>query len=216
MPSLNQLSEHICGLLDQPNNIPLREQVKFSVKHYRASLIRRDVERNGLSHHYIQAFNVKLIAFDKADTCVASLDCQVLRTENKLPRSIRMKRGGIPFKYFGAIGGIESYTFTELSELTFTFHNKYTANIKRYDIINDYGYIFNTNKVGVVRIEDIFSNPEEAIDFCDDTACYTDDMEFPLPEDMIQTIVEGIIKGEFRLIPTDQQVKINIDENKGR
>ena len=212
MASLNQISEHICGLLGSPLNISLREQVKFSVKYYRAFLIRRDIERNGISHHYVQAFNVKLIPIDKGDTCVITIDCQILRTENKLPRSIRSKRGGTPFKYFGEVGGVEPYTFTELSELAFTFHNKYTANVKRYDIINDYGYIFNTNKVGVARIEDIFSNPEEAIDFCDDTACYTDDMEFPLPDDMIQTIVESIIKGEFKLIPSSNEVKINEDE----
>ena len=98
MATLNEISATICDALGKPFDGMLKQRVKFSIKYYRAMLIRRDAERNPMSKHNVQRMNVKLKKVDKADTCVVDIDCDVLRTEHKIPKPVRMNSDS-PFKY---------------------------------------------------------------------------------------------------------------------
>jgi hypothetical protein len=62
-------------------------------------------------------------------------------------------------------------------------------------------YIYNADGLGYINVRGIFEDPEDVALFdCDGSDCYDDDMDFPIPMDMLQTITQGIMSGELMLL----------------
>ena len=213
MTTLNSISEHIAFLLKDPLNTQLRQNIKASIKYWRATLIRRDVTRNGLSDEFLQRIYVDLVKVDKADACNFNLDCLILKTKVEIPKPIRLNND-ILFKFVGSVDG-KPFTFVEYEEVAYTAYNKFTSKVIRYNYTNGYLYIFGNLKLKKLAIQAIFINPEEINKSCDDTDCYNDDKPFPIAEDMLQQIVQGILSTEFRLVNQgDDEVEIDTDASK--
>lgn len=211
MPTLNQIADTICDRLNQPFNVMLLERKKFEVKYWRAMFMRRDVEKNGLSYEFYQSYIVELIKVDKVDSCLIGVDCTVLRTKFKIPKPVRFK-DDVPFKYFGDIEGNNSFPYVEFEELKYTKSNKYTSKNIRHNYTNGYGYIFNNTKLKYVRIISACVNPEQVNTCTSDGEyiCYDDDMEFPIADDMLQSIIDGIVNEELKT-PIDE-IEVPIEE----
>lgn len=208
MATLNQIAERIAFAQNQPLNIMLKENLKFSVRYWRAILIRRDIYANGMSDEFLQRIYIPLIKVDKADACNFDLDCvKVLRTAVEIPKPIRVKND-VLFKFVGTADG-KPFTYTEYEEVPYTCYNKYTSKSLRYAYINGFIYVFNNTLLKQLAIQTPFVDPYQANSLCE--GCFTDDSEFPCPEDMIQQIVQGIITGELRVIPVDEEVDIQSD-----
>ena len=204
--TLRETAEYIAARLDKPNDFVLIQQLEYSIKIWRALLIRRDAEVNQESSLYLQGMEFDLIKVDQLDPCSAVVGCPVLRSKNRIPKPVRLKDGRL-FKFVGEAGiGTRKkiFSYVEPENLEYTKHNKFTANVIRYSYYNGYVYVFNNLLYRKINIEFVFENPEEFISCCD---CYSDDYEFPLPADMIQIIIQGILTNEFKLKPIDQEVK---------
>lgn len=203
--SLNKIAERIAYGLDDPFNVMLLENIKFSIKNLRATFIRRDITANNLSPEYLQRIKINLIKVDKADICNLNLDCvNVLRTETVIPQFLRWK-SDVPFKFFGTLDG-KSFTYTEYEEIPYTCYNRFTNNILRYSLINGYAYVFNNTLLKYAFLEHIFIDPYEANTLC--TGCFDDDSPFPCPADIVEQIIQEIWK-EFRKVPKDEEIKID-------
>lgn len=216
MATLNNIADFLADRLGRPFDDFLKVDLKFAVKYWRAFLIRQDVERNGTSREFLQRFILPLVKVDKADSCAIDIGCLVLKTGRLVPKPVRLKQP-VPFKYVGEVGGDGSWTHTELEELQFTKENKYTSNVIRYNYINNLIYVYGNIRVKFVAIEGVFANPEEAIDYCVGSAdCVTDDEPFPIGEDMLKTLMDGILKGEFNIkAPIEKQdVEVTNDNDR--
>jgi len=211
MATLNEIADLVAGRLDDPLNEVLKESIKFSVKYYRATLIRRDVAKNGDSLHFLQTLKVKLKRVDKADSCIASLGCPILRSENKIPNPIRLNSDEA-FNFVGSVGRQKGFTYTRLEELPYTTYLEFNALEVRYEWINGYLYIFNNLKFKYAELVAAYADPSKVKDDCSDVACFNDDMEFPLGEDMIETIIKALLSGEFRLVTKEDNV-VEIEED---
>ena len=212
MASLNQIAERIAYAKNQPLNTVLRENIKFSVKYWRALLIRRDMAANGLSDEFLQRIDIPLQKVDEADACLFNLGCNdILRTINPVPKPIRVKSDTL-FKFVGTPGITttlnKSFSYVENEEVSFRKYNRFTSKTICYTYVNRYIYIFNNTFLKSVRVQSAFSNPSELNISC--IGCYTDDMEFPIGDDMIGSIVDGILKGEMSLQvpPADEEVRL--------
>ena len=212
--TLNEISERIAYALNEPLNYILKENIKFSVKYWRALLIRRDVQANGLSDEFLQRIYLDLIKVDKADACNFNLNCtDVLRTKNPIPRPLRLKND-ILFKFVGTVDG-KPFSYVEYEEVAYTCYNKFTSKDIKYNYTNNYLYVFNNTKLKKIAIQSAFSDPTEVNQFCNTDTCYTDDMEFPCPYDMVQQIVQGILSNEFKILnPLDEEVDIESERDK--
>lgn len=211
MANLNEIADLVAGRLNDPLNEVLKEQIKFAVKYYRAFLIRRDITKNGMSNEFLQSIKVKLQRADKADSCIASLNCPILRSVNKIPNPIRLNSDEA-FKFVGSVGRQKSFTYTRLEELPFTNYLEFNTDEIRYEWMNGYLYIFNNLKLKYAELVAPYANPNKVKDDCDDIPCFNDDMEFPLGDDLLQTIITGLLSGEFKLRAIeDGQVEIEED-----
>jgi hypothetical protein len=212
MLTLNEISERIAYALNEPLNYILKENIKFSVKYWRALLIRRDVATNGMSNSFLQRFYMDLIKVDKADACNFNLDCvTVLRTKNPIPTPVRLKSDSL-FKFIGTVDG-KSFPEVEYEEIPYTCYNKFTNNSIRFSYINNYIYVFNNTKLKKLALQYIVEFPETINNFCTEDSCYNDDMPFPCPADLVQQIINGILSSEFKILnPNDEEVKIDVDK----
>lgn len=208
--NLNQIAERIAYDKGQPFNIMLLENIKFSIRYWRALLIRRDVAANGMSDELLQRGYLDLVKVDKADACNFDLgQCStILRTKNQIPQLVRIK-SDVLFKFVGSVDG-KPFTYTEYEEVPYTCYNRFTSSIVRYSYINNYLYFFNNTKLKKAAIQAIFVDPYQINNLCDDN-CYDDNSEFPCPADLVQAIVAGITTGELKVMNKDEQVDIDQD-----
>lgn len=209
MATLKQIADEIAGALDRPFDDMFKERLKAIIKNERAYLIREQAEKYGLDDAFRQRYTVALERVDKADGLV-DVNCDVLRTSNKIAKPIRLKRDAI-FSYVGNAEGTNAYRFTELSELKFRHFLFLLADHISYNYMNGYVYIYGNIKLKTVTLDAAFESPElvlpnETAEDISNGIEYTEDMEFPLPIDMIQNIKARLLSGELSI--TDSKDKV--------
>lgn len=210
MASFNNIADFVADRLGKPLDAAFKEDIKFAARTWGAFLIRQDYERNGSNALYLRRFVVRLVKVDAADTCGAPVDCLVLRSEFKIPSPVRIKSASL-FEYVGSIDWNYAFTPTKAEELQYTRFNKYTSDIIRYDYINGYIYVFNAKRVTKIGIKEVPVNPAEIVDLCaNGGSCITDDESIPYPEDMVKTIVEGLLSGLFKISKEPEPTTVEV------
>lgn len=202
MATLRQLVTNTAERLGKWDDEGFLEVLKFTWNYWRATFVRRDLERNiHLSPDYIQDLGCSILfeKVDKADCCEVTLGCDVFQTVDPLPQFIRLKTGpGIT--YVGGVDGLNPYRLIDLSRVPYIAHETYTKHLPAAYWFGRKLRLLNASPERL-RIMGILFDPELAASYqCAGGACYTDDSEYPLPADMIQPITEGIINGELRLM----------------
>lgn len=208
MTTRNSIAYSIAGKLNQPVNLLLIENIKFSIDYWRAFLVRQDYEKNGRDARAIQTITKTLIKVDKADVCNIDTDCAVLRTTNKMPTTASIKEGS-PFLTVQFADLSEVIGYVPYTDLAFSSNGKYLKNRRFYTFNNNYIYVFNQPKIGFVTVSAVWNNPTELMHDCiDDSNCVTDDDPYPLSGHMIQIITRGILSGEFPIIPNNHETNV--------
>jgi hypothetical protein len=92
---------------------------------------------------------------------------------------------------------------------------KYGKNLIYYEVVNGKVRLYGNTLIKYVRIKDNFVDPEKVNDAnCGQDGvvkeCYNDDMEFPCPADLIDTIVDILIRRGAAFIQTSDDVEIDI------
>lgn len=202
MASLNELAYSIATKLGKPIDYMLIQDIKFSIVNYRALFIRQDYTKNG-RYHYLLVQDLGCLETeltDSAECCTVESGCDVVRTKLEIPDPVRLK-GLEDFVFVGGIDKKTRYTMSIPEEIGYLQYSKFTKNDPRYYYMNKRIYLINV-PVGYVNVRGIFADPRKAELFnnCSGADCYTDDEQFPCPEDMIVGIKEGLISGELRIL----------------
>ena len=192
MATLNQLATRVANHIGEPFNHELKERIKDSYRFYRAERIRQSIEKNGIDDSLKVSYCADLELVDSGDDCLKVIGCEILRTVNKVVKPVRYKSDE-PFTYVGAIDGTISYLYSDLASIGYM---NYLPNIGQaiyYYYENDYIFIKGSNKVDRIRIQSVPANLESLMTLCNGD-CWNDDMEYPIPEDMIESITLEIMK----------------------
>lgn len=232
MASVNQLISEIAHAVGEPNNVPLRRNIRYAILHTRNELIRKSYE----NHHYVdkvlnQRFRVNIIDVPDGDlqNNIGLKLPAIKRTQSKVPKPIRLTNG-LPFQSIRTVG----YNNTEIAFAKEASAKFYTylaglCNSPVYDYINGFIYFFNHDANWFTGIESVIIEspfeiphliPEETFEYSKnpksdiDTEFDFDNNEFLLPEDMIGQIKDIIFKRnllnvprETNEIPTDNVIK---------
>lgn len=222
MASLNQLISEIAHAVGDPNNVPLRRNIRYAILHTRNELIRKSYE----AHNYVdkglqQRFRIDII--DVPDGDVHNSQWlrlpAIKRTKSKVPRPVRLTNG-LPFQSIRTVGfNNNEIAFAKESSAKFYHHLTGFCNQPIYDYINEYIYFFSHDvdwfkNIGSIIIESVFEAPylipEETIDSIKDSSFDNiddetkfDDDEFLLPEDMIGSIKDIIFKRNLLNVPRE-------------
>ena len=200
----NILNTYRGGRLNHGEHISL-DQVKFTVKYYRAMMIRRDMARNGfVSNGVEQDINcLELEVIDASKCCNLKTDCEVYRTVKPLPKFVRLNFNDA-ITYAGDATGLDSYQIVEPHMVQWLPYDKYTKTKKKVYILDNYLYLYNADGDGVINIRGIFEDPDKLGQYtnCEGIPCYDDNSEYPLPMDMLQIMTQAILGGEMKILAT--------------
>lgn len=204
--TLNEIAYNILNIVrggrsNSDEHISL-SQIKFNIKYYRAMMIRRDLARNNfMSRHLEQDLGcIKMQKVNASKCCNFDIDCEVYKSEVKIPRTVRANFKDM-ITYVGGVDGITRIPVIQSDYVKFIPYDKYTKNQRKAFFIEDYLYIYNPDGIELINVRGVFEDPEEVAKFdCDGTDCYDDNAPFPMPADMIQAITTALLSGEMMMI----------------
>jgi hypothetical protein len=191
MASLNLIASSDAMLMGRPFDTPLIENIKVLYRQLAPKYIRQSIERNGVDDIMRKGYVAKLTRASRLDPCVIE-GCTIVRTELKVPTPLRYK-SDVPFLYVGVADLLKPRPFIYILPVELKYINSYKLNnrIPRYFYLNDYLYFINIGLVEEVRVINIWENPDEVVSYCTND-CWTDDMEYPIPMDIISAIKKEI------------------------
>lgn len=224
MSSINQLTSEIAHAVGQPNNVPLRRNIKYAIIHTRNELIRRSFENNRYVDKGLQQrIRLSIINVTDGDIKTDRIDLikPIKRTAQKVPRPVRLTNN-LPFQSVRTLGyDNHELPFAKEASAKFYSHLVGMCNLPCWDYINEYIYFFSKEdtanwfkSVDNIIVESVFETPhlieietydkdgtiiERTIDNEDDF----DDDEFLLPEDMIGAIKDIIFKRNLLQVPRE-------------
>jgi hypothetical protein len=181
--------------------IPSFNQLSFIVDYKRAQYIRQDQTKNYYDNDqfYQDLGCINMIKVDKAECCTINLDCDVLRTEVKLPNFLRIENK-IALKS-SAIDRQTRFTIVLPERSPFLGHTKFPQlGLKMY-WLNGYLYIPETMDIRAINVRGILANPSDAKNFiCDGEACYSNASDYPMTSDMLDLITKDILSTELKML----------------
>jgi len=197
--SLNDISYHILNNVrgNRSKDFPELsiDQIKTAVKYYRALFIRRDQERNFNRYRMFEQ-DLELVNVSQHDTAESNnvnSNVLIMRTDKRIPSPIRMKE-------WEGITHVSDIDKTDQQIPVIDAHRdywnqfaKYTSNNREAYYRNGYLYIRNENVINQINIRGVFEDPEEVYRFKGQDEA----KPFPIPEDMVQRIVQGLLNGEL-------------------
>lgn len=203
----------IADRVGQPFNVPLQEELKLIVNYKRADWLQKIVDKHPEQRKYfIKDFSVELESVDKAE-CPVEVGCEVLRTVFRIPLPIRTSYG--LFDYVGDPDKADGYTYTTPEQLIWVlkYGSRYTKDRPKYFYVNGYVYIYNEDALEFLNIRGIWPDQRQLKDFkCNDVPCYTDDDQYDIPDDIINTMIQDILKNELRLLIAKEQGEVTVDD----
>lgn len=220
MASLKELVYELMGARGETDNHILYNRIKRLLIENRATAIRRDIARNGVSDEYVQYCPIELIKVNAADIPNGNDTAKVLRSKNRIPSPVRIQNN-TPFLYVGTKDLSIPFVYVSSYATAIRMRNTdYFKHITLYAYTNKYIYVYsNDNNIKEISVGSPFINPH-LID--DSNSTYTkeyvdDEDEFLLPEDMLLEIKSIILKTDLAIkIEDDGAVKIDKDNEVGQ
>lgn len=212
--SLNGLVELLSAMVGQPFSGPLQEQMKVVFNYKRADWMQKVIDKHPEQRKFfLKDFSVELESVDKAE-CPVNLDCSVFRTVEKIPAPLRSAYA--LFDYVGDPDKMDGYSYTSTEQLYWMVnYSKYTKDRPKYFYVNGYIYIYNEPDLGYVNIRGIWPDQRQLNPFkCDDVPCYTDEDQYDIADDIINSMMQDILKNELRLFAPDitAQTEVTVDQ----
>lgn len=230
MPTLNQYASKIANMIGRPGDHDVKERIKDAFKATFANRIRQSSERNGIDGILTLTYIAEVVEVSLNSAIAKPTDytntTKEFTTVNKVPVPIRVKSDS-PFisvtddeERFNFINCNRSEHRLRASSLPTGILCSYTlinsklilnivTNVEDLTFSNWWGYtaVPNTTMPKYIKITGIWENPEEVL------GMYAvedgQDIELPLPNDMLEDIMYQILKVEFGVIPKETEVKIN-------
>lgn len=212
--SLNELVQMLADRVGQPFSIPLQEELKLIFNYKRADWFQKIVSKYpGQRKFFLKGFTEELEEVSQAE-CPIDTDCRVFRTVHKIPVPVRTEYA--LFDYVGDPDKTDAYGYAspDDSAIVVKYGSKYTKDRPKYYYENGYIFILNEEDLEYIGIRGLWPDQRQLKDFkCDDVPCYTDDDQYDIPADIINTMVQDILKNELRLIAPELG-EIPVDEQK--
>jgi hypothetical protein len=185
-------------------------QVEFWIHQTRSMLIHNEMsKRMRINESFVQHIEcVELECIDTTECCDLEGDCFILRSKDKLPKTIARK-GRNSILSVETVDGKEAFSETTYFRKRYNEFSKYTKFKRRWYIKDEYLYITNDLLMEVVAVSGIFEDPSEVGNFktCDGDECYTNDSDYPVTMEMSSMITELVLKTKMaiaRQMPNDE------------
>ena len=213
--SLNELVQLTADRCGQPFNIPLQEELKVIFNYKRADWMQKVLEKHPDQRRYfLKDFTVEVEEIEE-DVCGITFDCKILKTVKPIPVPLRSSMGF--FDYVGDQDRTDGYAYTSPEQLNYivTYGSKYTKNRPKYFYVNGHIYIYVDATIDKINVRGIWPDQRQLNDFkCEDKPCYTDDDQWEIPDDIINTMMQDVIKNELRFLLSPEVDEVTVETPK--
>lgn len=185
------------GRISDDHSISYR-QLSFIVDYKRSLFLRRDATANwfDMDTVYQDLGILQMEEVDSAECCCFESGCTIYRTVLEIPDVLRYK-----LKYALKINAIDKRKRFELvlpERFDFIGYTKFGRLTEAVYFLNKRLY---TQDLAALNVRAVLSKPNDAKGFqCGDEACFNDDMDYPLPSDMITLITNDILGTELKTL----------------
>lgn len=213
--SLNDLVSILASRVGQQWNLDLQEEMKVVLNYKRADFFKKLITQHPDQRKlFYKSFAAELTTVD-AGECNLEVGCDIKRTTLVIPKPVRHDYAPYDFVGNGNKSTGYSYSLPHEYEIYKEF-NRYTGSNPKYFVQNGYIYLLGDLESQDITIRDIFLDPRQLSPFkCAGTACYTDDDQYDLPEDLINAMINDTLRVELRSqFPQEGQVNIDITDKK--
>jgi hypothetical protein len=208
--SLNRIVSILAERSGRTFDIPFQRELKDMVHYYRGTILKRSLEKNALTRrNFIQSLVLEVEKAPKVE-CPIEFGC-IYRTKEILPKPIRSNN--ILFDFVGSADMEIAVPPSQEYNITFLKHSKYTGKSPRYVYKNDRIYLYNFDEIQYIGIQGVFDDAKLLEDLkCNGKACLADDDPYPLSNDLIQQVIEAILKIELRLLPREEETEVEVNQ----
>lgn len=196
--SLNDLVSILSSRVGQQFNTDLQEEMKLVLNYKRADFFKKSIINNPFQKRFfLKDFDVPLLLVPKSE-CPINVNCEVRRSKISVPSPTRNNE--TLFDFVGSADKMVSFGYTTPEQYAqFNKYNKYTSGNWKYFYVNQYLYIYGDEEIEDVNARGLYPDPRDLKDFkCAGTLCYTDDMQYDVPDDLVNAMISDTLNVELR------------------
>lgn len=214
--SLNQMVELLSALAGSPFSIPVQEQLKAIFSYKTSDWMQKVIDKHPEQRKFfLRYITDDLTDVEEAECPAPSNGCTVKRTTQQIPIPVRTST--TLFDYVGDTDKMDGYTYTTPDQYLYIakYGSKYTKDRPKYFYANKYVYVYGEDFMDDLTIGGVWSDQRQLNGFkCSTDTCYTDDSQLDIPEDVINLIVQDVLKNELKFLinPGQQNTEVTIDE----
>lgn len=214
MTTLNQIADNFAASIGKPFDFALKERIKYSIKYWKALLVRREFERSGYDPSLLQGVVVPL------EWATRSGNCEGVTSSTLVKRATPFRpintHNPTPFTYVGTLDGCIPFQFSGLSEIKYAESTRFSKDVPRYRYVNGKIELYGIEACPLKNVL-VEGFPEDISDFltCLDgeSVCIPDNEPYPIGMHMLQTILEGMRRNELTILTPNEEVRVSIPEN---
>jgi len=217
MATLRKIAHQIADSINRPFDTMLYYRLRDYIIQESATLLQQTMDKDGVDKEYVATQIIPMMIVNASELRNEITSDKILRSVNKIHTPVRYKNY-TPFVYVGTRDGGHAFSFINNYVNKYHHHLPYVGEQITYDFMNKHLYVYNNIRIEEVRTDGIY--PFAIMDtFRHDVIeqqgeCYIDDMEFPLPLDLINPLILKI--KQLLLSPVDIQtpvLKTHVDNN---
>lgn len=163
--NIDEIKDGLAGRFNKELDHVFKEQLKTYIIIERAEEYRRYIDKYGtIPSSIIAQLNcVPTKTVDAAECCSLEIECNVIRTINTVPSTIRTRGSSSTFTFVGSVDGKKSFSYISPEELPFLLADRFLKNKPFYSYINNYIYIFNINAKNI-KVRGVFNDPFKVVE----------------------------------------------------
>lgn len=204
--SLNGLVDLASAMAGRPFDVPLQEQLKVIFNYKRADWMQKVLDKHPEQRRYfLKDIDIDLVDVDEVESLV-SAGYTIKRTSLPIPLPLRTEETF--FDFVGSPDKTNAFPYTKPDQLPsiLNYGSLYTKSKAKYYYANNYVYILNDNMATDIGISGLWLDQRQLMPFKKaSNPAYTDDMQYDIADDIINTMIQDVIKSELRLYLEDQK-----------
>ena len=208
--TVNEIVEHITDSFDRTYNDEYEAGIRPLIWATRAMLIKRRLDKDGHDVKYESSIDVPVIIDTLEELCVSE-GCKILRTEEKVPKSLH--KSGAPYKVRN-INKRTQYEYTTAEKLEYAQYRQFTDTYRKYLYYNDYIYLPVVESTMLfmknINITAIFTDMEDAFTQCSNCKPAN---ETEIEEDLVMPIITEIKRQMVQFVPETDNQEVDAKDN---
>lgn len=211
--TLNQLAASVANALNQPYNHELKERIKDLFKEQVALYIRRQIKEHGMNRQLMLDYPVPIVRVPMFNSPLGDVQIQkeVARSKYKVLTAMNITADA-PYTYVGTVDGLIAFPYRNRGEHNSIYLYSPTGGSYSYFMSNGYIYINDKPnhlfKADYIKVEGVFSDPEEVISFYGEES--SQDTQLPFPNDIVAIARNNVMQAAGAIRVDDQRVEHNV------